>query len=176
MARRRHEGCSEVPPITARRQVAALKSEVRSPKSEGNPNTEVRSDCRACHQANLLAKPNPARLRVSGFGLPSVLGFRTSDFRAAACRPVATGRTSEQPCLPDGTKRFRLTMPRHRPHQGVSSDPHRIHTVSTPDPHRNSTFARFGVTPCPAETYSKPARNHCHGRNHQGVDGVTSCD
>jgi hypothetical protein len=56
----------------------------RSPRSEGNPNAEVRNDCCACYPAGLQAKPDPARLQSSGFGFPSVLGFRPSDFRAAA--------------------------------------------------------------------------------------------
>ena len=64
--------------------VAGINPKPRSPKPEGSPNAEVRSDCCACSPAGLLTRPNPARLRVSVFGFPSALGFRASDFRASA--------------------------------------------------------------------------------------------
>ena len=45
-------------------------------------------------ESSIAVRARVARLgafRPSGFGLPSVLGFRPSDFRAAPCRGVRAG-------------------------------------------------------------------------------------
>jgi hypothetical protein len=73
--------------------VAGINPKPRSPKSEGSPNAEVRSDCCAGSPAGLLTRPNPARLRFSDFGFPSALGFRPSDLKAAFSRLAAIGGT-----------------------------------------------------------------------------------
>jgi outer membrane protein TolC len=78
----------------------ALKSEVRSPKSEGNPNAEGRNHDFITGSASrigprfVVCPPVPRKipypwtcpwlLRISDFGLPSDFGLRTSDFPSRA--------------------------------------------------------------------------------------------
>ena len=45
-----------------------MKSEIRRPKSERNPKPE-------------FPKSKADRVRISGLGFPSAVGFRTSDFK-----------------------------------------------------------------------------------------------
>jgi acyl transferase domain-containing protein len=57
---------------------AAGKSEIRNPKSEGNPKTENRNpNC-----PPQIARPDDFGLRTSDFGLDSDFGFRISDFHS----------------------------------------------------------------------------------------------
>ena len=62
------------------------KPEIRRPKAERNPKTEVRTDS---HPGGAAAN------RIRPF---SEFGLRSSDFRAAEHDPPSTGRTLEQPC------------------------------------------------------------------------------
>ena len=59
-----------------------MKPEIRNPRSEGSPNAETRIPMLPAILRLVLNRP--ARFRGSGFGLPSVFGFRSSGLWAFA--------------------------------------------------------------------------------------------
>jgi len=64
------------PPVPRRSQRGGwwVKSEIRNPKTEGNPKAEIRI------HAGLRDHHGRFGLRISDLGLPSGFGFRVSDF------------------------------------------------------------------------------------------------
>ena len=76
---------------------SVVKSEIRSPRSEGNPNTEYRNPKPEPLSGTGPVSPPESSgepIRISDFGLPSDFGFRISDFRPV---PFATAAAALLP-------------------------------------------------------------------------------